>query len=254
MAEYESYVICTSPRSGSTLLCKMLCATGVAGQPASYFYDLSVHDWCVDLGLKVTGTEAEVLAAVFREVLHRGRGGTAIFGLRQQAPGLAFLCGQLEILYPKAVCDADRFGQAFGTTLFVHLTRPDKVAQAVSLMKATQSGLWHVAPDGSEVERTAAHREPVYDGAKLKALVVQLRKHDQQWNDWFMREAIEPLRLSYDDLAANPLQTLRTVLDHLGLDPAAAAGVTPGVRKLGDQSSLDWAARFRAEHEEHLDG
>lgn len=29
----EAYVICTAPRSGSTLLCRMLGATGIAGQP-----------------------------------------------------------------------------------------------------------------------------------------------------------------------------------------------------------------------------
>ena len=38
MAKYESYVLCTSPRSGSTLLCKLLAATGVAGNPDSYFH------------------------------------------------------------------------------------------------------------------------------------------------------------------------------------------------------------------------
>jgi LPS sulfotransferase NodH len=30
MAKYDSYVICTSPRSGGTLLCKLLAAVGVA--------------------------------------------------------------------------------------------------------------------------------------------------------------------------------------------------------------------------------
>ncbi len=250
MAVYGSFIICTSPRSGSTLLCRLLAATGVAGRPASFFYDLSVPGWAADLGLslQVGESEAESIAAVLVEVLRKGRGGTGIFGLRQQAPGLTFLCEKLAVLFPTAARDADRFRQAFGTTLFVHLTRPDKVAQAVSLMKAMQSGLWHVAPDGSEIERTATHSEPVYDGATLKACVAQLTDHDQHWNDWSLREGINPLRLFYDDLAADPLETLCKVLDQLGLDRAAASGVMPGVKKLADQTSLDWADRFRAEH------
>lgn len=36
--DYRAYVICTSPRSGSTLLCKLLAATGQAGKPKSYFH------------------------------------------------------------------------------------------------------------------------------------------------------------------------------------------------------------------------
>jgi LPS sulfotransferase NodH len=33
----SSYVVCATPRSGSTLLCALLGATGVAGRPEEYF-------------------------------------------------------------------------------------------------------------------------------------------------------------------------------------------------------------------------
>ena len=36
MAE-RSYLVCATPRSGSTLVCKALRATGVAGRPEEYF-------------------------------------------------------------------------------------------------------------------------------------------------------------------------------------------------------------------------
>ncbi|MBT6203829.1 MAG: sulfotransferase, partial [Rhodospirillaceae bacterium] len=44
MARYQSYVICTSPRSGSTLLCSLLAATGLAGNPCSHFHDPSISE------------------------------------------------------------------------------------------------------------------------------------------------------------------------------------------------------------------
>lgn len=72
--------------------------------------------------------------------------------------------------------------------------------------------------------------------------------YDRAWETWFEREAIAPLRLSYDDLSDDPRATLRTVLLHLGLDPAAADRVAPGVRKLADETSREWGARFRAEN------
>ena len=37
---------------------------------------------------------------------------------------------------------------------YLHLSREDKLAQAVSDLKAEQSGLWHVFTDGSERETT----------------------------------------------------------------------------------------------------
>ena len=139
-----------------------------------------------------------------------------------------------------------RFARVFGPTLFIHLSRIDKVGQAVSYLRAEQTGLWHVAPDVTELERVAPHREPVYDAARLRVIVEMLVDYDRVWNDWFAREGIAPLRLSYDDLAADPGGTLARVLAALGLDPAAADGVTPGVRKLADATSCDWVERFRA--------
>ncbi len=37
MAPMLSYLVCATPRSGSTLLCKLLGQTGVAGHPEEYF-------------------------------------------------------------------------------------------------------------------------------------------------------------------------------------------------------------------------
>jgi LPS sulfotransferase NodH len=250
MSPYDSYIICTAPRSGSTLLCTLLKATGIAGNPESYFYASSLAEWCADLGITVAANEPQpaVIEAVLQAVLLEGRGGTAMLGIRQQAGGLAFLCQKLAVRYPHETTDLARFNQAFGTTLFIHLTRPNKIAQAVSLLKAEQSGLWHMAADGTDLERTAPHCEPAYDSARLSDMIRTLTAHDQDWTNWFKREGIIPVCITYDDLEADPLAVLRKVLHALALSHAAANHVTPGVRKLSDRVSRAWEARFRAEN------
>lgn len=249
MTRYNSYVICTSPRSGSTLLCKMLAATGVAGKPESYFYGTSLEGWINDLGVALgeTASERSIVEAAFRSAISRGRDGTDVFGLWLQAHSRAFFLTKLAMVYPDAANDIDRLELAFGSTLFVHLTRQDKIDQAVSYAKAQQTGLWHMAPDGSELERNAPHREPVYDAAQLQSCFELMTRYDHEWNDWFARERIEPLRLSYDELSQDSSGILRRVLDVLGLDPDTARGVSPGVRKLADSVSNDWVTQFRAE-------
>jgi LPS sulfotransferase NodH len=64
--EAESYIICTPPRSGSTLA-----ATGVAGNPDSYFHRPSISDWLADLGVTRKGSvpERELLEAIFRTAI-----------------------------------------------------------------------------------------------------------------------------------------------------------------------------------------
>lgn len=64
---FRSYMICTVPRSGSTLLCGLLAATSHAGHPDSHFHSSSLDDWLNDYGLKQTdyASREDCLRAVF---------------------------------------------------------------------------------------------------------------------------------------------------------------------------------------------
>ena len=64
---------------------------------------------------------------------------------------------------------------------------------------------------------------------RIKACVEMMTAYDHHWEEWFRLEEIDPVRLSYDDLSADPTGTLRHILERLGLDPAAADGIEPGV-------------------------
>lgn len=249
MGNYTSYVICTSPRSGSTLLCKLLAATGVAGKPGSYFHDGSLSAWLgyYDLVPDEAATEREVLSEIFAAAIAEGSAGTGMFGLRLQRHSFDFFSQKLAVLHPNPPSGQQRFQAAFGHTAYLHLTRRDKVAQAVSYVKAEQTGLWHAAPDGSELERLSPPQAPAYAPDKIAAQVEEMTAFDRQWESWFEAERLAPLVLTYEALSADPVGTLKRVLEHLGLNPEAAAGVEPGVAKLADEISKDWVARFRAE-------
>lgn len=249
MPAFDAYVLCTAPRSGSTLLCKLLAATGIAGKPNSYFHETSLAEWLDDLDMPdVPGrAERETIAAVFAAAIEKGRAGTPVFGLRLQRHSFAFFAEKLALLHPDHRSDVARMEAAFGRTAFIHLTRADKVDQAVSLVRAEQTGLWHRAADGSELERTAPPREPVYDAHAIRAAVEELKVYERDWADWFAREGIEPLRLTYDGLSADPEGTLGDVLEALGLQRTAAHGVVPGVAKLADATNAHWVERFRRE-------
>jgi LPS sulfotransferase NodH len=206
---YDSYVICTSPRSGSTLLCKLLAATGVAGNPDSYFHRPSISGWPEDLGLArdPSAPDCELVEAIFRTAIAKGTLDTGIFGLRLQRHSFDFFTKQLLVLYPGRSTCVERFQAAFGRTLFVHLTRRDKVAQAVSYVKARQTGLWHAAPDGTELERLSPPQEPAYDANEIRTSLEEMTAHDDGWERWFAASGINPLRITYEGLSASPAKT-----------------------------------------------
>lgn len=249
MGSYQAYVLCTSPRSGSTLLCKLLTATGIAGNPHSYFHRPAISEWLADLDLTRSPEtpERDVLSAIFGAVISEGRLDTGLFGLRLQRHSFDFFLKQLDVLHPGLSSDMLRFEAAFGRTRFIHLTRQDKLEQAVSYVKAQQTGLWHRAPDGTELERLSPPQPPVYDSGRITEQIEEMKAYDRAWERWFAAEAINPLRVTYEALAADPDGVLREVLSDLGLDGDAALTVKLGVAKLADETNADWIHRFRSE-------
>lgn len=244
-----AYILCGTPRSGSTLLCGYLADTGVAGRPNSFFRTQSIKSWAEHWGLPSAlrpGTDA-FLGAYLAAAIAEGRGDTPVFGLRLMRENLGDMLAAFHRLFPGLPTDTARIEAAFGPTRYLHLRRRDKVAQAVSRVRAEQSGLWHLAPDGTEVERLAPHRDPVYDFDAIDNQVRALENYEQGWIDWFAAEELQPLAIDYEDLAETPERVLPAILAHIGQDPAKARGLAPTVARLSDALSVEWAARYRAQ-------
>lgn len=242
-----NYVLCSNPRSGTTLLCTMLADTGVAGCPNSFFRQEGLQEWAQDWGIDA---EADPMDPAFSsryllEMQRAGRGKTSVFGLRLMGPDLRFACDWLNRLYPGLPSDLARLQAAFGPLRFIHLTRQDKLAEAVSYVKAEQSGVWHRNADGSIHEALAPNLPDGFNVLAIHERLNMLRHLDVAWHAWFAAENIAPLRLTYESLSDDPQAILADVLSHIGQDPALAAGITLLLRKLADQTSSDWIARYR---------
>lgn len=247
-APYDCYLLCSTPRSGSTLLCDLLAATAGAGTPDSFFMADVDPVWAAEWGLppetdRGTPSHARAMLAAARTA---GRGAGGICGIRLMQDSLARLMALIDLAHPGQACDLDRLQAAFGRVLCIHLTRPDKLAQAISLVKAEQTGLWHAAPDGTEVERLAPPQPPAYDFARIKARLDGLERAEAAWRAWFRDQRITPLTIDYDALSARPAAAVHRICAALGL-PAPPDGLRPGLARLADAVSRDWHARFRAE-------
>jgi trehalose 2-sulfotransferase len=242
----KAYVICATPRSGSTLLCDLLENTGVAGRPASYFRSESIPRWGHRLNVLIA-EGCDFGCSYIDAVVKEGRGGTDIFGFRLMRESVDELSMRLARLFPGPKDDRARFETAFGPMLFIHLSRTDKVSQAVSRVKAMQTGLWHVASDGTERERTNSAQDAVYDRDRIGKYVQELTAQDQAWTHWFVENRIEPVRLTYEALSRAPKGALEMILSALGLDSAIAAAIEPKTTEMSDFESQNWVSRFRDE-------
>ena len=202
-----------------------------------------------DYGLKQSeyASREAALRDVFKAALLRGKGNTGVFGLRMQRDSFDHFMLQLERLLPGLINDVERIEKAFGPTMFIHLSRPDRLGQAISRVRAEQSGLWHRNSDGSELERLAPPQKERYDASSIKYYMAAHSALDEAWEEWFEWEAIRPLRINYEALSKEPKRVLAQVLSALGLDPIQAQAVEIPTAKLGDALSREWRARFESE-------
>ena len=236
-------IICATPRSGTTLRCDLLAETGATGRPNSFYRAESIGHFAARLGV-ADGPDFErrYLLAIVAE----GRGDTDLFSMRVMWPSLPEISEKLAALFPNEATDAGRIAAAFGTTLYLSVTRRDKIAQAISRIKAEQSGLWHRAADGSVREQGGTYRAPHYDRAAIDASIAETTAHEAEWHNWFAREGITPAELTYEDLSADPAAAIRRLLAALDRDPSAADKVVPRTAKLADAISAEWAERYAA--------
>lgn len=190
--------------------------------------------------------ERDLLTAIFRAATERGTDGTGVFGLRLQRKSAEFYMEMLSVLCKRGTLssDVEQIQSFFGITLFIHLSRRNQLNQAISLSKANQTGIWHKALDGTELNRTAIQQEPVYDARVIARHLSELTDMDTHWNLWFLDQALEPLRISYEELSAGPAEVLSEILGHLVVDQKYADGIALPVAKLADQTNKRWEKRF----------
>lgn len=245
----KSYIICATPRSGTTLLCDLLTDTGLAGKPDSFFQLQSRQWWAKRLNVpSINWTNESAFDRTFLEaIIQRGKSKTPVFGMRLMWSDLKALNKRLKVLYPESSNNKGEIQNVFGPTLFIHLSRKDKVAQAVSRVKAEQSGLWHVDDKGNERERLKLGKALIYDAAVLSNQILEYEKHDLEWSHWFIQNKIQPVCISYEELSKNPQNVLKTILSALGQSTDIVGTIKPRTSKLADNKSKEWIKRFRTE-------
>ena len=245
----HAYIICGTPRSGSTLICEMLAARGVAGRPNSYFRPQDIAWWAEKWGVSLAeGIETAGFDRAYLEAMHReGGAGTGILGVRIMYSSLVEAARRLNRAAGRAGHAAEALREAFGPVLYIHLSRRDKLGQAVSLARAEQTGLWHLRADGSVLEGGETQPEPVYDGARIGTILDELERDDAAWERFFAEHGIEPLRLTYEGVTAGPQKALGDIFAALGLDRAMAETQPTPTAKMADSLSAEWVARFRRE-------
>lgn len=232
-----SYLLCGTPRTGSTLLCSLLSSTGVAGRPESYFRQADQRMWAELFGVPMVGESPADPVRFVAGAASAGSTPNGVFAARIMWGSMHGLVENLDQGRGER-SDLEVLNDALGPLLFVHLQRHDVVGQAVSWARAEQSGYWQHGDVGSA--------EPKFDLDQIDELVDTIGGHNAAWQAWFAGQGVEQVDVAYESAVAAPSKTVAAILDAIGTE--VPAGWTPASQHIrqADAINADWVQRYRA--------
>ena len=226
----RTYLICSSPRVGSNLVCDALAGFEGGGQPVEYFNPRSIEAYLTRIGA---------------DSLPRGRYLDYLFSRRRDGAGVLGMKihhHQLVRIFPTDD-DQRAFLTRFDAVLF--LRRRNKVRQAISEARARASSVWYV--EEAEHVDSARRASARYQGTAIAGCLTAVVADDSGWESLLAASCIPHGVMFYEDIIRDFPEALRGISHHLGLGLKVDGHVVPSTHRLGDGLNEIWEARFRHE-------
>jgi len=263
-----SYLVCATPRSGSTLLCEALINTGLAGHPKEYFEALRHSGLPRRPREYFTGLDnAEVLdllgeystldrapkrfahgeeyARYLDQVFEEGTTPNGVFGAKIMWGYLDDFVGNLrEIATYRDLPVPELLATVFPDLRYIYVTRRDKVRQAVSLWKAIQNSIWG-QQEGSPAPQ--ANHKLVFHVEAIDHLLRGTVDQEEAWRRYFAENNIQPFHVIYEELVPSYEQTALDTLHYLHIDiPERIVFKERRMKRQANALSEEWVQRYHA--------
>lgn len=282
MRSSSSYIICATPRSGSTLLCEYLMLTKTAGYPSEWFLPQGRT-----LAVEMFGVQAPLESlSYFQELLAKATTSNGVFGIKMMWPQMQqLLAGGIPgLALPRANL---RNSGIFPDLKYIYIRRTDEVAQSISLLMAIKTDYWQRMSESNQAPQSemsswaaAALRVDGVDAARPRIRTTkslgtrwtaddvrtelndperrqilireigkwrdEIRRQNEDWERFFAQQGVSPLTIEYQDLASDPYGTMSNVLTALDLPDANINLSAARLRPLRDERNELLAAAYRS--------
>ncbi len=272
-----SYLICATPRSGSTLLSDALGRTGIAGYPAEHFEVLletghprRPRDYFQ------RSNDPAVWALLddpaFRDVLG-GNGGWSAGD--PPSDDISWRPPDFGELLNRALRKGTTPNGVFGTKImwayfrdfvrlarrsgredvgpyevpdsvfpnlrrYVWIRRRDTLRQAVSLWKALQTQRWR-----RDSDEDVGGRDLRFSFAAVDHLKLRIDEHNAAWEGYFADCGVDKVSVVYEDLVEDYQGTMLRLLEEIGTHiPEGFAMENPQMKRQANEHSEEWVRRY----------
>lgn len=188
----ETLLICTTPRVGSHFLSAMLASNEYFGKPFEYFLKSNLNNWQKELNLN---TEECFDYLIKRRTTKKG-----LFSVKSHWRDFNWMLRN----NPKII-------EILNIKYYIFLHRKDVLEQAISYEIAQQSGSFI-----SFIQKNK--NKLIYNKVKIRNKINLIKKHNQEWENYFENTNVKPLFISYEDFLSSPKVVIQNIFKSLGLD------------------------------------
>lgn len=217
----RTYLIASTPRSGSHYLGHLLFETGALGSPLEYFHPQHFVKW-----------QKKFEARTVENVLH------GLFRCRTSPSGWF----GVKAHWPQFVrfAESDDRPNIVNFDKYIQISRRDQIEQAISLVLARQTKAW--------ISFNNAQSEPKYDFNAIRDAVAEINTETSRWNEYFNAHGIQPIAVSYETLLDDPANIVKMICSLFGVKNTEISRKSQ--RMPQSQSShlnREWRQRFTCE-------
>jgi LPS sulfotransferase NodH len=224
-----NYIICSTPRSGSTLLARGLWLTNIAGRPHEYFHQ-KWHMRELRDRWNIFSLEEYINILKIKRKSENG-----VFGFNAHY-------FQLE----KIIDDID-FGSIFPNLKYIYISRNDKIRQGISLYRGFLTKSWAYCEPETVV--------PVFDYDEIRKSVNLIKTEEKNWNNFFITQKIKPYRVSYETFINNYKGTILDILKYLDISiPDDLHIGKPPLKKQSDELNEKWLEEYLIKRSKQSNG
>lgn len=210
----RTVLLCATQRTGSTLACDVLTATGRLGYPKEPFAAAAIGPCARAWGVPTPDEDPDVY---LRAALTNGTSPNGICAVKvmwEDVPTLAATLGR----------PIDEALTALADPVALLVTRRDRLAAAISQHRAEQTGEWSTSTaDGRPVPGPA-------DLDRVSELHQAQHDHADGWRDLVDRSGVPSAEVVYEDVAGEPWRIAQAAASLLGVDLGGPAPVETSLR------------------------
>lgn len=210
----HSYIICSTGRSGSSLLCEALRATNVAGLP----YESMPRS-------PFEFSKQAILNYVKKHSTPNG-----VFSAK------AMWWQWLE--FNQLIRRKLAVSEIWPNLRYVQIKRHDKIAQAVSNAIAEQTKRWNSNAPKNNIQ-------PIYNSKQISKCLQTIQDSEAAWTEYITNAGQVPYVVYYEDLVQDYEGTALKILDFLEIPRPETITWQRKLKRQADEKSQNWIERYR---------